>query len=175
PSIIRGMTPEEIRDVLALPAVPSMITIVTVPVGTCVLVAKGAAVEGWGRGGTAQAYAAGTPSGPNCAGLQFLPEEDYINQQAIGTYALLYGPRAGGGNAARSRRFSIRGHTRFPSPIWTWSTRSSICSTSAIRRHCARLSYSSTARSTPMFRRWRLAQASFTLARCASRCGASGR
>jgi hypothetical protein len=37
PSIIRGMTPEEIRDVLALPAVPSMITIVTVPVGTCVL------------------------------------------------------------------------------------------------------------------------------------------
>ena len=84
PSIIRGMTPEEIRDVLALPAVPSMITIVTVPVGTCVLVAKGAAIEGWGKGGTAQAYAAGTPSGPNCAGLQFLPEEDYINQQAIG-------------------------------------------------------------------------------------------
>ena len=99
PSIIRGMTPEEIRDVLALPAVPSMITIVTVPVGTCVLVAKGAAIEGWGKGGTAQAYAAGTPSGPNCAGLQFLPEEDYINQQAIGKYALLYGPRAGGGNA----------------------------------------------------------------------------
>ena len=99
PSIIRGMTPEEIRDVLALPAVPSMITIVTVPVGTCVLVAKGAAVEGWGKGGTAQAYAAGTPSGPNCAGLQFLPEEDYINQQAIGKYALLYGPQAGGGNA----------------------------------------------------------------------------
>ena len=98
PSIIRGMTPEEIRDVLALPAVPSMITIVTVPVGTCVLVAKGAAIEGWGKGGTAQAYAAGTPSGPNCAGLQFLPEEDYINQQAIGKYALLYGPRAGGGN-----------------------------------------------------------------------------
>jgi outer membrane autotransporter protein len=98
PSIIRGLTPEQIRDVLALPTTPSMITIVTVPVGTCMLIAKGAAIEGWGRGGTAQAYAAGTPSGPHCAGLQFLPEEDYINRQAIGAYALLYGPRAGGGN-----------------------------------------------------------------------------
>jgi outer membrane autotransporter protein len=99
PSVIRGLTPDEIRDVLALPATPSMITIVTVPVGTCVLVAEGAAIEGWGRGGTAQAYAAGTPSGPHCAGLQFLPEEDYINRQSIGALALVYGPRAGGGNA----------------------------------------------------------------------------
>ena len=71
----------------------------TVPVGTCVLVAKGAAIEGWGKGGTAQAYAAGTPSGPHCEGLQFLAEENYINQQAIGKYALLYGPQAGRGNA----------------------------------------------------------------------------
>lgn len=95
PSIIRGLTLEQITDVLALPTLPSMITIVTVPVGTCMLIAKGAAIEGWGRGGTAQAYAAGTPSSSHCAGLQFLPEEDYINQQAIGAFALLYAPSAG--------------------------------------------------------------------------------
>ena len=44
-----------------------------------------------------------TPPGRQAAqtalGPQFLPEEDYINQQAIGKYALLYGPQAGGGNA----------------------------------------------------------------------------
>ena len=98
PSSIRGLTPAQIQDVLALPGLPSTITIVTVPVGSCVLVGQGAAAFG-GRGGTPQAWGAGTPSGPNCAGLQFLPLADYINIQPIGAYALLYGPRAGGGNA----------------------------------------------------------------------------
>ena len=98
PSTIRGLTPAQIKDVLALPSTPTMITIVTVPSGSCVLVAQGAAIPGFGSGGTAQAYAAGTPSGPNCQGLQFLPASDYINQQAIGAFALAYQPRAGGGN-----------------------------------------------------------------------------
>jgi hypothetical protein len=39
------------------------------------------------------------PTGPNCQGVNYLPIEDYINQQAIGAYALLYAPRAGRGNA----------------------------------------------------------------------------
>ncbi len=99
PNIIRGLTPAEIKDVLALPTLPSMITIVQVPVGTCVLVAKGAAIPGFGTGGTAQAYAAGTTSGSNCEDLQFLPASAYVNQQTIGALALAYGPRAGGGNA----------------------------------------------------------------------------
>jgi outer membrane autotransporter protein len=99
PGIIRGLTPEQIKDVLALPTLPSMITIVQVPIGTCVLVAKGAAIPGFGTGGTAQAYAAGTTSGPNCENLQFLPASAYVNQQAIGALALVYGPRAGSGNA----------------------------------------------------------------------------
>ena len=99
PSTIRGLTPAQIKDLLALPSTPTMITIVTVPSGSCVLVAQGAAIPGFGSGGTAQAYAAGTPSGPNCQGLQFLPASDYINQQAIGAFALAYQPRAGGGNA----------------------------------------------------------------------------
>jgi len=60
PSTIRGLTPAQIKDLLALPSTPTMITIVTVPSGSCVLVAQGAAIPGFGSGGTAQAYAAGT-------------------------------------------------------------------------------------------------------------------
>jgi outer membrane autotransporter protein len=98
PSTIRGLTPAQIQDVLALPTLPTMITIVTVPAGACVLVGLGAPAFG-GTGGTAQEWAAGIPTGPNCQGVNYLPIEDYVNQQAIGAYALLYAPRAGGGNA----------------------------------------------------------------------------
>ena len=115
PGTIRGLTPAQIKDVLALPNLPSMITIVTVPAGTCVLVAQGAAVPGFGNGGAAQEYAAGTPSGPNCQGLQFLPETDYINRQAIGAFALLYGPRAGGGNAGAVA--AALDHGPYPAPF----------------------------------------------------------
>ena len=73
PGTIRGLTPAQIKDVLALPNLPSMITIVTVPAGTCVLVAQGAAVPGFGSGGTAQEYAAGTPSGAVAAALDHGP------------------------------------------------------------------------------------------------------
>lgn len=99
PSTVRGLTPAQIQDVLALPGLPNMITIVTVPAASCVLVGKGAPAFG-GTGGPAQEWAAGIPSAPNCQGLQYLPLSDYINQQAIGAYALLYGPRAGSGNAS---------------------------------------------------------------------------
>lgn len=98
PSTVRGLTPAQIKDVLALPAVPTMQTIVLVPAGSCVLVGMGAPAFG-GSGGPAQEWIAGTPSGANCFGLQYLPATDYINRQAIGAYALLYGPNAGGGNA----------------------------------------------------------------------------
>src|SRR5262249_28632296 len=49
-----------------------------------------------------------------CAGLQFLPLSDYINQQPIGSYALLYGPRAGGGNAGAIAAALDRGP--YPAP-----------------------------------------------------------
>ena len=98
PSTIRGLTPAQIQDVLALPTLPTMITIVTVPAGSCVLVGLGAPAFG-GSGGTAQEWAAGIPTGPNCSGVNYLPPEYYVNQQAIGAFALLYAPRAGSGNA----------------------------------------------------------------------------
>ncbi len=114
PSTVRGLTPAQIQDVLALPAVPTMETIVMVPAGSCVLVAKGAPAFG-GAGGPAQEFVAGTPTGSNCSGLQFLPPSDFINQQPIGAAALLYGPRAGGGNAG-----AVAGaldHGPYPAPF----------------------------------------------------------
>jgi hypothetical protein len=148
PSTIRGLTPAQIKDVLALPSTPTMITIVTVPSGSCVLVAQGAAIPGFGSGGTAQAYAAGTPSGPNCQGLQFLPASDYINQQAIGAFALAYQPRAGSGNAGAVAAALDRG------PYATASIRASTSSISVIARRCAQLSCNSTARSMRMSQPW---------------------
>ncbi len=68
-----------------------------VPAGSCVLVGQGAPAFG-GAGGAAQEWAAGTPTGANCSGLQYLPLSDYVNQQPIGAAALLYEPNAGGGN-----------------------------------------------------------------------------
>jgi outer membrane autotransporter protein len=99
PGTIRGLTPAQIQDVLATPNAPTMITIVTVPAGSCVLVGLGNPAFG-GSGGPPQEYAAGTPTDPtNCDGLQFLDGSNYINRQAIGAFALLYAPSAGGGNS----------------------------------------------------------------------------
>ncbi len=114
PSTVRGLTPAQIQNVLALPALPTMETIVMVPAGSCVLVAKGAPAFG-GAGGPAQEWAAGIPSGPNCAGLQFLPSADYVNRQPIGAQALLYGPLAGGGNAGAVAGALDRGP--YPAPF----------------------------------------------------------
>ena len=115
PSTIRGLTPAQIQDVLALPNVNDMITIVTVPAGSCVLVAFGAPAFG-GSGGPAQEYAAGTPTNPtNCQGLQFLDGSDYINRQAIGAFALLYAPRAGSGNSGAVAAALDRGP--YPAPF----------------------------------------------------------
>ena len=98
PSTIRGMTPAQIQSALALPGLPSMITTVTVPAGSCVLAGWGAPAFGQ-PGGPEQYWAAGKPTGANCAGLSALPLSDYINQQPIGAHALWYEPFAGGGNA----------------------------------------------------------------------------
>ena len=97
PSTIRGLSPAQIQDVLALPAVPTMQTIVLVPAGSCVLVGEGAPAFG-GRGGPAQEWFAGTPTGANCAGMGPLSLSDYVNPQPIAAQALFYEPLAGGGN-----------------------------------------------------------------------------
>ncbi|VFU10711.1 conserved exported protein of unknown function [Methylocella tundrae] len=111
---VRGLTPAQIKDALALPWLPENVTIVTIPAGTCILVGTGGPVLGrfpgvpgrsgypagpWGKGGPAQEYLIGTSANPGCEGAQRLPPSDYVNQQPVGAYALAYTPRAGGGNA----------------------------------------------------------------------------
>ncbi len=113
-NVVRGLTPAQIKDVLALPWEPEMITIVKVPAGTCILVGWGGPVLGsfpgvpgpsgyppgpWGHGGPPQEYLIGTSPNPGCQGAQRLPPGDYVNQQPVGAFALAYLPRAGGGNA----------------------------------------------------------------------------
>ncbi|MGE5158489.1 MAG: autotransporter domain-containing protein [Gemmatimonas sp.] len=108
---VRGLTPDQIRNVLALPAVPTMQTLVQVPAGTCLLFGTAGPILNsqvpplgvWGRGGAVQEYIIGQQrNGGGCSSPAqspvFIPITGYINAQQIGAQALLYAPRAGGGN-----------------------------------------------------------------------------
>lgn len=109
---IRGLSPAQIRDVLALPYMPDSITIVQVPAGTCVIYGTAAPITGsfpanppaipapgpWGNGGAYQGVLVGITSDPNCANPGFVPQGNFTNRQGLGSAALAYGPRAGGGN-----------------------------------------------------------------------------
>lgn len=110
---VRGLTAEQVKDVLALPSLPTSLAITRAPAGTCILAAQGNAVLGnfpasppdiptpgpWGRGGTPQYYIIGQSNNPNCVDAQNLADSAYIVQLDMGTYALAYTPNAGGGNA----------------------------------------------------------------------------
>jgi hypothetical protein len=111
--VVRGLTPAQIRDVLALPFLPDSMTIVKVPARTFVLYGTAAPILGnfaanppnipspgpWGRGGVIQGNLIGITSDPNARNAAFVPAGDYVNQQPIGAFALSYQPRGGGGNA----------------------------------------------------------------------------
>lgn len=113
PDVVRGLSPEQVRDVLALPYLPDSLTIVRVPAGTCVLSGTAGPITGsfpadppaiptpgpWGRGGGEQSYLIGRTASADCAGAAFLPGSAYVNRQPIGDRALAYAPAAGGGNA----------------------------------------------------------------------------
>ncbi len=100
---VRGLTPAQIRDVLALPFQPTMQTLVRVPTGTCLLIGTAGPIAGWGNGGATQVYVIGRDRGGGCGSTAlfptFIPLDSYLQGQGIGALALVYGPRAGGGNA----------------------------------------------------------------------------
>ena len=169
PSTVRGLTPAQIQNVLALPAVPTMETIVTVPTGSCVLVAKGAPAFG-GTGGTAQEWAAGTPTGPNCGGLQFLPQQITSTASRSAPRPCSTGRSPAAAIPGRPPARSIGGLTPRRSPVWISCTKVSICSISAIRRRCARRSCNSTERSTPAPGRSCSATASICARPCSGEC-----
>lgn len=109
---IRGLTPQQVRDVLALPYTPDSLTIVKVPAGTCVLYGQAAPINTnfaanppavntpgpWGNGGVLQGRLIGVSSDPGCQNAGFVSANNYINQQMIQGYALAYRPNAGTGN-----------------------------------------------------------------------------
>lgn len=111
-STVRGLTPDQLRDRFALPFLPTYITNVLVPSGTCLLSGIAGPIMGnfaanppaiptpgpWGHGGAQQTNIIGADSSPNCTATSFLPPGDYINRRPIGANALWYAPVAGGGN-----------------------------------------------------------------------------
>lgn len=106
---VRGLTPQQLKDWLALPTLPTMQQIVQVPTGSCLLVGTAGPILNsqvsptgvWGHGGAVQEFIIGKSANPGCGlGAQpmFISTSSYINAQPILGYALAYAPRAGGGN-----------------------------------------------------------------------------
>lgn len=86
----RGLTPAQIRNIQALPAQPSHFTYVKVPSGIVMYTGVAGAIEGWGDGGATQSKMVGPP---------YVPTENFINRQPIGTCLLCYRELAAQGNA----------------------------------------------------------------------------
>ena len=116
---VRGLTPEQIRDRFALPAVPTNITMVVVPPNVAALwTGYAGPISGWGQGGGQQSYImsrlttyyydAANPALPltdytNNGGVyyDYISTANYLHGQALGAQAMLYQPTVGGGNAGR--------------------------------------------------------------------------
>lgn len=109
---IRGLTDQQVRDVLALPYLPDSLTLVQIPAGTCILFGPAAPIMGsfpanppaiptpgpWGNGGVLQGSLIGTSNSPDCQNPAFLPGANYMNRQTINGSALSYRRNAGVGN-----------------------------------------------------------------------------
>jgi outer membrane autotransporter protein len=100
---VRGLTPAQIRDVLALPVLPTMQTVVQLPAGTCLLIGTAGSIltppAVWGNGGAVQTYLIGrSPNGGCSSGVPGFTGT-FLNGQPIGSGAFLYAPHLGGGNA----------------------------------------------------------------------------
>ncbi len=88
----RGLTATQIRNIQALPALPTHFTLVKVPTGITLYTGVAGAIAGWGDGGATQSKLMGPP---------FVPRENFTNQQLIGDCFLCYRSLATEGNAHR--------------------------------------------------------------------------
>lgn len=86
----RGLTPDQIRNIQALPGLPTKFTLVKVPAGIIMYTGVAAPIAGWGDGGATQSKMMGPP---------FVSRSSYINQQFIGDCLLCYRILAPSGNA----------------------------------------------------------------------------
>lgn len=113
-SVIRGLTPEQIRDVLALPEVPNKVVYVKVPAGAKYGLWTGicgrifSPGHEWGEGGGEQTKIIGQHTDPTppadparFANYDRLPEISYVNAQLIGNKALSYAEAVKQGNGGK--------------------------------------------------------------------------
>lgn len=89
---VRGLTLAQVRDVFALPSMPTSMTMVLVPSGYNLYTGIAAPISGWGAGGAQQSKLIGPP---------WVPANNFLNQQAIGDCILCYRILAPNGNTGR--------------------------------------------------------------------------
>jgi hypothetical protein len=126
---VRGLTAAQVKNILALPDLPTSITLVQVPAGTCVLGGPGNPALGnfpadppsvptprpWGAAGAPQYYIVGQTSTPDCINPQNISPSNYIIKSDMGAFALAYRPNAGYGNSAAVAM--ALDHAVFPAPF----------------------------------------------------------
>lgn len=98
-STVRGLTPEQIRDRFALPALPTNIENVLVPAGTCLMSGIAGPIPAWGNGGAQQTYLIAHNNTDSCRYPFLVSGINYVNQRPLGRNALWYAPVVGPGNA----------------------------------------------------------------------------
>jgi outer membrane autotransporter protein len=105
---VRGLTAAQLRDLFALPVLPTNIVQVRIPAGSQYGLWTGIAgpIAGWGDGGGQQTKVIGyhaDPIGPadpaDFASYTYLPANNYVNGQALGATALSYTRMVQTGNA----------------------------------------------------------------------------
>lgn len=104
---VRGLTPQQIQNRFALPTVPTNITLVVVPANRVPLwtgIAGPIAQFGANGGGQQSFIMSNLQRYPDYSAVEninwpFIPSENYLHGQPIGTQALRYRPTVGGGNA----------------------------------------------------------------------------
>jgi len=96
---LRGLTPVQIRDVFALPAIPTHITLVQLPANVAALwTGIAAPIAQYGPGGAQQSFIIGNYPG----GSYPFPVSAFIHQQPLGAVALSYAlPLEGRGNPGK--------------------------------------------------------------------------
>lgn len=101
-SEVRGLTAIQIRDKFALPALPTNIVQVVVPVNYALYTGIAAPIAGWGDGGGLQnRVMANKPPSADIAADPWLPGSSYVHAQTLGSAPVLsYRAAAAGSKAA---------------------------------------------------------------------------
>lgn len=102
---VRRLTPAQIRDRFALPAVPTNITIVVVPANVAALwTGYAGPIAQFGAGGGQQSYIMSRLQGSDGytgTNYPYISLSSFIHGQALGAQALSYKPLTGGGKAGQ--------------------------------------------------------------------------